>query len=107
MNEKDECLAELCGILAGDGHLSRSISPQRTTYKVSVFGHKIDDKEYFDEIQKKFEKNLGKKPSIKERIECIELRYTSKIILEQFENLGIPVAINRKLFLFLNGLKKT
>ena len=84
-------LAEICGIIAGDGHLSRYISPQRTHYKVSVFGHKKDDQEYFLEIKDLFENELGKRPILKNRISCIELRLNSKEILHKLERIGISV----------------
>ena len=45
-------LAELCGIIAGDGHLGRYISKKRTDYKVQIFGHKEDDYEYLRNVQK-------------------------------------------------------
>ena len=43
-------LAEILGIISGDGHLSRHSSCKRSNYKVSVFGHKEDDKDYFNYV---------------------------------------------------------
>ena len=50
-------LAELAGIIAGGGHLSRYISPKRTDYKITIAGHKEDDLAYFSEVKKLFLKN--------------------------------------------------
>jgi hypothetical protein len=84
-------LAEICGIIVGDGHLNRYVSPKRSNYKISVFGHKIDDKDYFYMIQKLFYIEFGKKPVLKNRERCIELRVNSKNILHNLERIGIPV----------------
>jgi hypothetical protein len=117
----NENVAELCGIIAGDGHLSRYISPKRTHYKISIFGHKQDDIIYFQNIKSIFYKEFGKELLLKERPNCIELRVNSKKILEEIEYLGIPVGnksgivsipnkikTNQKLFLaFLRGFADT
>tara|TARA_Y100000310_G_scaffold338502_1_gene428305 strand:- start:624 stop:1352 length:729 start_codon:yes stop_codon:yes gene_type:complete len=91
MNEQ---LAELCGIIVGDGHLNRTISPNRNS--ISIFGHDQDDLDYFLEIQDLFEKELRKRPILKRRIghkgnRYLELRACSRAVLEKFEKIGIPV----------------
>ncbi len=54
-------------------------------------GHESDDLEYYLELQELMEKELGKRPILKKRKGFIELRLCSKSILEQFEQMGIPV----------------
>jgi len=87
----NENLAEICGIIAGDGHLSRYLSKKRTDYKVSIFGHKEDDKDYLMEVQYLIEKTIGIKPKFLSKKNHIEIRINSKNILELFEDFGIPV----------------
>ncbi len=99
-------LAEICGIIAGDGHLSRYISPKRTHYKISIFGHREDDREYFSYVQKLFFRNLGKELRLKERENHIELRVNSKKILEKFENIGIPVGNKSGIVKIPESIKK-
>lgn len=84
-------LAEICGIIAGDGHLNRSIEPRRSCYKISVFGHREDDLHYFYGLQDLFEKTFQKKPLLKDRKRYLELRLHSKEILLKLERIGIPV----------------
>ena len=84
-------LAELCGILAGDGHLSRYISKKRTDYKIYFSGHLTDDKEYMSYIQNLFYKVTGKSLYKYKKKNYIELVARSKELLEMFENIGIPV----------------
>jgi len=93
-------LAELCGILAGDGHLSRYISVKRTDYKVSVFGHRNNDREYLISIKALFQTVLPIIPKILITKKQCELRIDSKMALEYFERLEIPVG-NKSAIVFI------
>ncbi len=85
----DESLAEICGIIAGDGHLSRYITPKRTDYKISIAGDKRD-LDYFKELIDLFHVAFGVKPRLYEKKNHLELRIDSKKILEKIEKIGIP-----------------
>lgn len=89
-------LAELCGIIAGDGHLSRYISKKRTDYKVCIWGNKDLDVEYFKELQQIFLELFEIRPKLLIKSNCCELRINSKKIVEYFESLGIPVGKKSK-----------
>ena len=88
MNSK---LAELCGIIVGDGHLSKYISKSRTDYKISIIGHRKDDKKYFLEVKKLFKKTINVTPKLKIKDNYCQLVINSKKTLEFFVNLGIPI----------------
>jgi len=51
-------IAEICGVITGDGHLSRYISPKRTDYRVEVFGDKTEEVDYFQYLFLLFQKNM-------------------------------------------------
>ncbi len=101
----NENLAEICGIIAGDGHLSRYISKKRTDYKVCIYGDKIKDLEYFGEVQKLFNETLGITPKLILKKNCIELRIDSKRWLEFFEQIGIPCGSKSKIITIPENLK--
>ncbi len=82
-------IAEMCGIVAGDGHLSRYISKKRTSYMLVIAGHKQDDKEYFQILKELFQKSEVK--LVDYEAKWGELRSYSKHTLIFFEGLGIPV----------------
>ena len=84
-------LAELCGIIAGDGHLSRYISPRRTDYRIEIVGNKEEDIAYFDHINSLFFRLFGKRLTFKQGNGCARLYIHSKEILSFIESLGIPV----------------
>ena len=84
-------IAEICGVITGDGHLSRYISPKRTDYRVEVFGDKTEEVDYFQYLFLLFQKSLGRTFKIKIKKDCIHLYKHSKEILEFFEEIGIIV----------------
>lgn len=98
-------LAELCGIIAGDGHLSRYISKERTDYKLSIWGNKDLDVEYFKELQNIFADLVKIKPKLIIKSNCCELRINSKKIVEHFESLGIPVGKKSKIVSMMPSVK--
>ena len=84
-------LAEICGVICGDGHLSRTKSNKKTNYNLIICGHKHDDKDYMFFVQKLFNKATNKKIKFTNKKSYSELIIRSKNVLEMFENIGIPV----------------
>jgi len=83
-------LAELLGIMYGDGCLSNSGSK----YLVYISGHKYDDFEYHNKITKKlFFKVFNKKVNIFTRNDenTLFIRFSDKHIYNVFNSLGMPI----------------
>jgi len=99
-------IAEICGIIAGDGHLSRYISKKRTDYKVNISGHKEDDRDYLKKIQKIFYKELKIKPKLKIGNNYCALIINSKKILYFFNEIGIPIGNKSAIISIPNNIKK-
>src|SRR3989339_943784 len=86
----NESLAELTGIMFGDGCLSRSGGK----YLVYICGHKIDDFEYHSKIIKTLFVKIFKKPTnvcFKRNENTIFIRFSDKNIFETFKSIGVPV----------------
>ena len=66
-------LAELCGIITGDGHLNRYISNKRTSYCIEIAGNKTEEIDYFDYISNLFYDLFNKRPKIKYEKEYLRL----------------------------------
>ena len=84
-------IAELCGIITGDGHLSKYITKRRTNYKIIISGNKTEEVEYFKYISELFYTIFNKRPKLRVEKEYARLCIDSKPILEFFENIGIKV----------------
>lgn len=97
-------IAEMCGIVAGDGHLSRYISKKRTDYKLIISGHKTDDKEYFLLLKELFKKYAGIR-LVDYNTYYSELRSYSKETVLFFEELGIPVGKKSSIVRMPNWIK--
>ncbi len=90
MNSNSEYLAELLGIMYGDGCLSKSGGQ----YTIYISGHKTDDYEYhvknttklFDDV---FNKKI--KISTKKSENTIFIRFRNKKIFNTFVLLGLPI----------------
>lgn len=95
---KNKELAELLGIMIGDGCLSRSGGK----YLIYISGHKIDDLKYHQSITKHlFKKVFNKIVDIKfkSKEETLFIRFSDKSIFQKFKSFGIPVG---KKYLDLN-----
>tara|TARA_Y100000034_G_scaffold87663_1_gene105126 strand:+ start:327 stop:1064 length:738 start_codon:yes stop_codon:yes gene_type:complete len=84
-------IAELCGIITGDGHLSRYISKKRTDYRLDIAGNKTEEIEYFHFISSLFKKVFKIDLKFREEEEYSRLYLSSKKILEFFEGIGLIV----------------
>lgn len=84
-------IAEICGIITGDGHLSRYISPERTDYRIEIVGDKIEEVEYFKYISQLFYKIFNRKLKLKIEDEYSRLYVHSKNILDFLESTGLIV----------------
>lgn len=85
-----EGLAELVGIIMGDGCLSRS----NKKYVVYICGHKFDDFKYHDKVIRKLFLDVFNKTTkiSKRRYEnTIFIRFSDKKIFYILKSLGIPV----------------
>ena len=116
MNEK---YAELLGLMAGDGCLSRS----GDSYLIYITGHKIDDMGYHINITKALFKEIFNKEikiSTKKNENTLFIRFSDKRIFgeltrylpigEKYSKLSIPLEIltNKKYFFaFIRGLVDT
>ena len=83
-------VAELMGIMLGDGCLSRSCN----SYTVYIYGHKYDDFQYHNNITKKlFLKLFNKKVSIgfKKNENTLYIRFRDKEIFNTLNFLGVPI----------------
>ena len=74
-------LAEVIGILLGDGTLSN--------YQIGVALDATVDREYAHFVQKLFHSVLGEKPSWSERKNVIELKLSGAGLVEMLEDLGL------------------
>ncbi len=84
-------VAEICGIITGDGHLSRYISSKRTSYRIEIVGDKIEEVDYFKYITSLFYKCFNHNLTLKHEEEYARLYTHSKKLLEFFENIGVIV----------------
>lgn len=84
-------IAEICGIIVGDGHLSRYISSKRTDYRIEIVGDKKEEIEYFKYISSLFYKSFNKYLKLKVEDEYSRLYVHSKDILEFFEKIGLII----------------
>ena len=98
-------IAELCGTIVGDGHLSRYISKKRTCFRIQIYGHKEDDYDYLKYIQETFHDIFNIKTRLISRHNCNELRIGGKSLLEFFENIGIPVGKKSHIVFIPNKIK--
>jgi len=80
-------LAELCGIIAGDGHIT--YYKKNGDYKVEISGnHK--ELEYFNYIKDLFIQLFNKVPTIRFEEDELRLYLSSKKIVEKLISLGLP-----------------
>jgi len=100
-------IAELCGIIAGDGHLSFYKSKDRTDYKVTIVGHKNDDIKYLKEVQKIIHIELKIKPKLKIGNNYCALVINSKKILYFFNDIGIPIGNKSAIISIPQKIKKS
>jgi len=87
---QDENLAELTGIMFGDGCLSQTGGK----YIVYISGHKIDDFEYHSKITKILFKRLFNKNIIikfRNSENTLFIRFSDKEIFYRFKFIGMPV----------------
>ena len=84
-------VAEICGIIMGDGHISRYISYKRTDYRVEIVGDKVEEMEYFDYVRKLFRSALFKDLKLRQEKSYARLYVHSKYFVELFESFGMPV----------------
>lgn len=113
---KSENLAELVGIVLGDGCLSRSCKK----YNVYVCGHKFDDFEYHDKVIRKLFLDVFNKTvniSKKKNENTIYMRFRDKTVFSILHSLGIPIGkkygflhipdwIKRNNFLFYSFIRE-
>jgi hypothetical protein len=94
-NRLTDKMAELLGIMFGDGCLSRTDGK----YFIYISGHKIDDFEYHNINTKKIFKDLFQKEiRVKSRNDenTIFIRFSSKYIFNELHSYGMPIGIKYK-----------
>jgi intein/homing endonuclease len=112
-------LAELVGLMLGDGCLSNSSG----RHMIYISGHKVDDLEYHSKITKNLFKSIFNKDvkiNFRKDENTLFIRFSDKTIFEKFSSLGLPIGIkysnlkipkeflSKKLFLpFMRGLFDT
>ncbi|MBT5023269.1 hypothetical protein HOK51_08920 [Candidatus Woesearchaeota archaeon] len=84
-------ISELCGIISGDGHLSRYVSSKRSSYKIEIAGDKTEEIDYFKHISLLFYSSFKVETKFKIKKNYANLYIHSKKLLEFFENIGIIV----------------
>ncbi|MBU0532330.1 hypothetical protein KKB44_02435 [Candidatus Micrarchaeota archaeon] len=83
----DADMAELCGIIMGDGNLWTN----NRKYEITFTGHKIDDKLYFDDLYSYIDANIKRKPYYRIRGRGRRLTiYSKKFFMFVTITLGIP-----------------
>jgi len=95
----DGKFAELCGIIAGDGHLGRvvnSANSKRNDYIITISGNKTEDLEYYNHVSSLFHDVFNKKLCLRIAHDELVMYAHSKRVLEQFENAGITVGKKAK-----------
>lgn len=93
----DENLAELLGILAGDGSVSES--PHTGNYRITVTGHSYNDYKYLTEhVSDLIENIFGRRPSIWKfkRKNAISINLNSKYAVEFLKDLGVKTGHKSK-----------
>ena len=83
-------LAELTGIMSGDGCLSS----KKQKYVVYISGHKQDDRHYHDNTTKKlFMDIFGKEIKVQERSDenTLFIRFSDKKIFSILHSIGLPI----------------
>ena len=92
---ENSSLAELYGIMAGDGCLSNTGAGFNSgkKYWIYICGHKVDDRSHYDYIKSLFKEVFNKETNIGERKKenAIFIRFSDKKIFHDFVNLGFPV----------------
>lgn len=96
MGELTPDIAEICGIITGDGHLSRYHSIRRSDYRIEIVGNKEEDIDYFIYINKLFKKTFNKRLKWKVEKSYARLYIHSKDLLEQLERIGLVVGNKSK-----------
>ena len=84
-------LAELCGIISGDGHLSRYVSKRRADYRIEVVGNITEDKEYFTYVKSLFRDVFGREFTLRHEQGYARLYLNSKEIVLFLEEIGLIV----------------
>lgn len=82
-----EELAELCGIIAGDGHIH--IDKKRGDYRIDISGGYKEIK-YYKYVASTFKDIFQKEPKIDYKNDGIKLRIHSKEIVNSFLKIGLP-----------------
>ncbi len=89
-NKKE--LAELVGIILGDGSLY--VNRKHQVYQFVITGHIKNDRQYLEKfVLPLLERNFGKKFKIKfsRKSSAIRIRAQGRQIIEDISNLGIPI----------------
>lgn len=80
-------LAELCGIILGDGHIT--YNKNNGDYRVEISGDLRED-EYFNHISSLIISLFNKNPTIKIKDDELRLYFSSKKIIDKLIDLGLP-----------------
>jgi len=92
---KSQELAELYGIMSGDGCLSNTGKRKGSgnKYWIYICGHKVDDREHYEYIKYLFKIIFNKYVKIEERKKenAIFIRFSDKEIFSFFVNLEFPI----------------
>jgi len=88
---KNEKLAELLGVIAGDGHLQVYKSKKRSSYAIVITGNKTEDIDYFEFLRNLIKDIFDEDSKIYNKKDGIYLKLWSKEIVELINVLGIPI----------------
>jgi hypothetical protein len=89
--EINERLAELIGIIFGDGNLTIYKSEKRSSYAVAIAGNKTEDLDYFIFIKNLIKNIFDEDSKIFLKKDCICLQFHSKQIVGIINALGVPI----------------
>jgi len=101
--EKKESLAELWGIILGDGHIERIKKYKVGVYKIKIAGHSVDDRDYLlNFVRPLCEELFGVKSRIyqSKTKNCLYVMIDSRRIVDFFEENEFPAG-NK----IINGVK--
>ncbi len=99
-------LAELSGVIVGDGHISKHCNNNKGRYKIEIFGDKINEMEYFEYISDLIETCFARKPILRIQDDGLRLTLNSKQAVEILEEIGLPVGGKSKIVTIPTSINK-
>jgi len=98
-------IAQICGIIAGDGHLCKYITSKRNDYRIDISGNKTEEIDYFNYVSCLFNNSFGRPLKLKFKKNYLSLYIHSKEFVLFFENIGIPTGKKSDIVFIPEGIK--